>query len=230
MFLIYATPFSVEGVGAGVSSPSSSDTSLDTDLRSVYCTSTKAFHSMRTPSSSPSSDVPFVFPAFASFFLANLLPPPTVTAASRPMLVDAGTGRVLLAFLRCVSPRRTRWRLPRLGYLGDEESAYATELVVVLCRLGGSRARKAVAFSHPSRTDTWCGCLSVWSCSSLASFFTCLLSPYRYLTIYYLCRLQMPRSSSCPSPATNRYARLFPSLPALRNLRSGGGEGCGSLI
>jgi hypothetical protein len=31
----------------------------------------------------------------------------------------------------------------------------------------------------------------------------------------------MPRSSSCPSPATNMYARLFRSLPALRNLGSG---------
>jgi hypothetical protein len=46
-----------------------------------------------------------------------------------------------------------------------------------------------------------------------------------YLAVYYLCRLQMPRSSSCPSPATNMYVRLFPSPPALRNLGSGGGEG-----
>jgi hypothetical protein len=46
-----------------------------------------------------------------------------------------------------------------------------------------------------------------------------------YLAVYYLCRLQMPRSSSCPSPATSRYARLFPSPPALRNFGSGGGEG-----
>ena len=62
-----------------------------------------------------------------------------------------------------------------------------------------------------------------------------LLSPLAcslpiYLAVYYLCRLQMPRSSSCPSPATNRYVRLFPSPPALRNLGSGGGEGWGSLI
>jgi hypothetical protein len=49
-----------------------------------------------------SSDVPFVFPTFALFFLPNLLPLPTVAAASRPMLVDAGTGEsvLLLAFLR----------------------------------------------------------------------------------------------------------------------------------
>jgi hypothetical protein len=47
------------------------------------------------------------------------------------------------------------------------------------------------------------------------------LSLYIYIAVYYLCRLQMPRSSSCPSPATNRYARLFPSLPALWNLGGG---------
>jgi hypothetical protein len=42
-----------------------------------------------------------------------------------------------------------------------------------------------------------------------------------YLAIYYLCRLHMPMSSLCPSPATNMYVRLFPSLSALRNLGSG---------
>jgi hypothetical protein len=43
-----ATPFSAEGVGACTSSPYSSDTSLDTDSRSGYCTSTRMFHIMRT--------------------------------------------------------------------------------------------------------------------------------------------------------------------------------------
>ena len=100
----------------------------------------------------------------------------------------------------------------------------------MLCRLGGSRAGKALAFSCPSRTDTWCGCLLVWSCSGWASFSACVLSPYMYLAVYYLCRLQKPRSSSCPSSAMDRYVRLFPSLPALRNLGSEGGEGWGSLI
>jgi hypothetical protein len=57
-----------------------------------------------------------------------------------------------------------------------------------------------------------------------------MLSPYMYLAVYYLCRLQMSGSSSCTSPAMNRYAHFFPSLPALRNLGSGGGEGWGSLI
>jgi hypothetical protein len=92
---------------------------------------------------------------------------------------------------------------------------------VVFCRLNRSMAGKAVTFSRPSRTDAWCGCLSVWSCSGWASFFACVLSPYIYQAVYCLCRLQMPRSSSCPSPATNRYARFFPSLPALQNLGSG---------
>jgi hypothetical protein len=34
-----------------------------------------------------------------------------------------------------------------------------------------------------------------------------------YLAVYYLCRLQMPRSLSCLFPATNSYVRL--SLPLL---------------
>jgi hypothetical protein len=77
-----ATPFSVEGMGAGTFSPYSSDTSPNTDPRSGYCTSMRMFHGMRAPSFSSPSDVPFVFPAFALFFLLNLLPPPTVAAAS----------------------------------------------------------------------------------------------------------------------------------------------------
>jgi hypothetical protein len=37
-----------------------------------------------------------------------------------------GYGRVSLApgLSPCMPSRRTRWRLPRLGYLGDEESRY----------------------------------------------------------------------------------------------------------
>jgi hypothetical protein len=96
-----ATPFSAEGVRAGASYSYSSDTSPDTDSRSGYCTSTMTFHIMCAPSFSPSSDVLFVFSAFALFFLPKLLPSPTIVAASRPTLVDAGTRRVvmLLAFL-----------------------------------------------------------------------------------------------------------------------------------
>jgi hypothetical protein len=96
-----ATPFSVEVVGAGASSSYSSDTSPDTDPCSGYCMSTRMFHSMRAPSFSPSSDVPFVFPAFALFFIPNLLPPPMVVVASQPTLVDVGMGEsvLLLAFL-----------------------------------------------------------------------------------------------------------------------------------
>jgi hypothetical protein len=61
-----------------------------------------------------------------------------------------------------------------------------------------------------------------------------LLSPLAcflpiYLAVYYLCRLQIPRSSLCPSPTTNKYVHLFSFPPALQNLGSGG-RGMGSLI
>jgi hypothetical protein len=117
-------PFSTERVGANASSPYSSDTSPDTDSRSGYCTSTRTFHIMHAPSFLPSSDVPFVFPTFALFFLPNLLPPPTIATASRPTLVDAGMGRVGHAprLFLCMSLRRAWWHLPRLGYLSDEKS------------------------------------------------------------------------------------------------------------
>jgi hypothetical protein len=75
-----ATPFSAEGVGACASFLYLSDTSPNTDSRSGYCTSTRTFHIMRAPSFLPSLDVPFVFPAFALFFLPNLLLPPTIAA------------------------------------------------------------------------------------------------------------------------------------------------------
>jgi hypothetical protein len=65
-----ATPFSAEGVGACTSFLYSFDTSPDTDSNSGYCTSTRTFHIMCTPSFSPSSDVPFVLPAFR-----HVLPP-----------------------------------------------------------------------------------------------------------------------------------------------------------
>jgi hypothetical protein len=71
---------------------------------------------------------------------------------------------------------------------------------------------------------SWFGAAPAWLLSPLV----CSLPIY--LAVYYLYRLQMPRSLSCPSPATNRYVRLFPSPHTLRNLRSGGGEGWESLI
>jgi hypothetical protein len=116
------TPFSAEGVGACASSPYSPDTIPDTDSCSGYCTFTRTFYIMRAPS----SDVLFVFLAFALFFLPNLLPPPTVAVASRLTLVDAGTGRVGHApgLSSYVPSRKTWWRLPRFGYLGDEESRF----------------------------------------------------------------------------------------------------------
>ncbi|PWZ06168.1 hypothetical protein Zm00014a_026810 [Zea mays] len=121
---LHATPFSAEDAGACAFSPYSSNTSPDTDSRSGYCMSTRTFHIMRAPLFSPSSDVSFIYPAFALFFHPNLLPLPTVAAASQPILVDAGTTRFGHApdLSPCVPSRRTWWRLPRLGYLSDEES------------------------------------------------------------------------------------------------------------
>jgi hypothetical protein len=122
---IRAPPFSTESVGTGASSSYTSDTSPDTDMHSGYCTSTRTFHIMHTPSFSSSWDVLFVFLAFALFFLPNLLsPPPTVVVTSRPTLVDAGTRRVGHApvISPCVLSRRTWWRLSRLGYPSNEES------------------------------------------------------------------------------------------------------------
>jgi hypothetical protein len=51
-------------------------------------------------------------------------PPPTVAAASRSTLVDAGMGRIgqVPGLSPCGPSRRAWWRLPRLGYLGDEQS------------------------------------------------------------------------------------------------------------
>jgi hypothetical protein len=58
---------------------------------------------MHAPSSLPSSDVPFIFSAFALFFLPNLLHVPTVAVVSRPTLVDTCMGEsvfLLLFFVR----------------------------------------------------------------------------------------------------------------------------------
>jgi hypothetical protein len=80
--------------------------------------------------------------------------------------------------------------------------------------------------TRPSRTDAWCG--TSWFGAALAA----LLSPLACSLPIFLvvCRLQISRSSSCPSPAMNRYAYLFPSPSALRNLGSGGGGGWRYLI
>jgi hypothetical protein len=98
------TPFSAEGVEACASSPYSSDTSPDTDSRSGYCTSTKTFHIMRAPSFS-SSVRPIRLPDLRPVLPPQPTappPPPTVAAASRPTLVDAGTGRVGHALVRVI--------------------------------------------------------------------------------------------------------------------------------
>jgi hypothetical protein len=97
-----ATSFLAEGVVACASSLYSSNTSSDTESRSGYWTSTRTFYIMRAPSFRPSSDVPFIFPAFALFFLPNLLP----CLGSQPRADRRSSTRVrgesvmLLAFLR----------------------------------------------------------------------------------------------------------------------------------
>jgi hypothetical protein len=120
-----ATPFSAESVGAGVSSPYSSATNPDTDSHSGYCTSMRTFHIMRT--------IVFIvvgrtvrLPGLRPVLPPQPAAPPMVAAASRPTLVDAGTGRVghAPAISVCVLSRRTWWRLSRLGYPSDEESRF----------------------------------------------------------------------------------------------------------
>jgi hypothetical protein len=68
------------------------------------------------------------------------------------------------------------WDIGQTRPVARQQSAYATELILVLCHLDGSRARKALSFSRPSQTNAWCGWLSVWSYSGWASFFACVLS------------------------------------------------------
>jgi hypothetical protein len=69
------TPFSAEGIGACASFPYSSDTSLDTDSRSDYCTSMRTLHIMHAPSFSPSGR-PIRLPG-----LRPILPPQPATPA-----------------------------------------------------------------------------------------------------------------------------------------------------
>jgi hypothetical protein len=118
-----AAPLSTEGVGTGAYSPYSSDTSPNTDPRSGYCTATRTFHNMCTPSFSPSSNVPFILPAFVLFFLPNLSPHPwSQSRADRRSSTWYGRLGLAHGLYPFLPPRRTQWRLPRLGYLGDEES------------------------------------------------------------------------------------------------------------
>jgi hypothetical protein len=117
-------PFSVEGVGAGASSPYSSNTS-PTSTRAVAiarlwgrftaCTHHRFRHRRKSRSSfrpSPYSSSPTYCPRPRS--------QPRADQCSSTRVRDESV--LLLTFLRCVPPRRTRWRLPHLGYLGDEES------------------------------------------------------------------------------------------------------------
>jgi hypothetical protein len=120
-----ATPFSIESVGAGASSPYSFDTSPDTDSRSGYCTSMRTFHIMRTIVFTVVRR-PVRLPGLRPVLPPQPAAPPTVAATSRPTLVDAGTGRVGHApvISVCVLSKRTWWRLSRLGYPSDKESRF----------------------------------------------------------------------------------------------------------
>jgi hypothetical protein len=118
-----AAPFSVEVVGACTSSPCWSDTNSDTDPRSGYCTSMRMFHSIACT---------IVFAVVRRHVrlpgLRSILPPqPTVPAPGHSNeLTNArwrGYGRFGLApgLSLFVPPSMARWRLPCLGYIGDEE-------------------------------------------------------------------------------------------------------------
>jgi hypothetical protein len=90
---------------------------------------------------------------------------------------------------------------------------------VLLCHFGSP------GLGRHSRSLTLIGLTPGAGASLFGAAPTGLLSPLVcslpiYLAVYYLCRLQMPRSSSCLSPATNRYVRLFPSLPFLHHART----------
>jgi hypothetical protein len=89
------TLFSAECVGACASSPYSNSCS-------GYGTSTRTFHIMRTPSFSSSSDVSFVFPAFACSSSPTCCPRPrSQSRADRLSSTQVwGESVMLLAFLR----------------------------------------------------------------------------------------------------------------------------------
>jgi hypothetical protein len=77
-------------------------TSPNTDSRGGYYTSTRTFHIMRAPSSLPSSDVPFVFPAFALFLHLTCCTRPRsqLQADRRSSMREQGESVMLLTFLR----------------------------------------------------------------------------------------------------------------------------------
>jgi hypothetical protein len=82
---------------------------------------------------------------------------------------------------------------------------------VVLCRFGGSRAGKTLAFSRPSRIDARCRCLLVLSCSGWTSFSAYVLSLYIYRYTTYV-------TSRCPGlrrVLLRQRTSMFASLPLL---------------
>jgi hypothetical protein len=170
---LHATPFSAEGVGACAPSRIRRHQPRHRLTQCLLHVHEDDSHHARITVFAVVGR-PVRLPSLRPVLPPNLLPPPTVANVSRPTLVDVGTGRVGHApGLSPCMPSRTWWCLPRLGYLSNDESrseildkqgpvawqqsAYATELVVLLCRFGGFRARKTLAFSRPSRIDAWCG-------------------------------------------------------------------------
>jgi hypothetical protein len=150
-------PFSAEGVRAGASSPYSSDTSLNIDPRSGYCTSTRVFHSMHAPSfryrrtsrssSRPSlcSSSPTCCPCLRSQPRADRRSSTWVRASrscSWLFFVRAAEEDTMAsATLRLSWRWRVQiWDIGQLRPVARQKSIYATKLVVVLCRLGRSRA------------------------------------------------------------------------------------------
>jgi hypothetical protein len=132
------------------------------------------------------------------------------------------------ATLRLSWRRRIQiWDIGQPRPAARQQSAYATEWwwwCVASTGPGLEATRILLPFSDWRLVQVPLGLELLW-----LGFFLRLraLSLCMYLAVYYLCRFQMSMSSSCPSPATNRYDCLFLSLSALRNLGSGGGEGWG---
>jgi hypothetical protein len=118
-----ATPSSADGVGAGVSSPYSSDTSLDIDPRSGYCTSTRMFHNMRAPSFSPVVGRPVRLPDLRPILCAQ----PAAPSYRRSSTRVRASRSCSWPFSVRAAEEDTMAPLPHLGYLGDEE--YRSEIL-----------------------------------------------------------------------------------------------------
>jgi hypothetical protein len=112
-----------------------------------------------------------------------------------------------------------------------QQSAYAIELVVLLCRLGGSIGLERHSHSLTLLRPTPDAGASRFGATPIE-----LLSPLvRSLSLYVSSGI-LPMSPLDAQvfvvsfSGNEQVSRHFPSLPAIRNLRSGGGEGWRSLI